>query len=273
MSEPGEALKQITEDLKAEGQELYRVLKDMDTGYWSESSSFKNWTVWDVVAHLHIADHMALTSLSSTDDFQVLLANIAKKGSIRDYAEDWLLEGNEQTLSGPEMLERWWSTFQEMCSNFQNADPDQRYVWAGPSMKARMLATARQMETWAHGWEIYDLMKKERTHSDKIKNIVTIGVRTFGWTFANRGLEAPGPAPKVVLESPSGATWTWNEENTDQCVSGLATEFCQVVTQVRNIADTQLSVTGENAKGWMSIAQCFAGPPEDPPRPGTRFQL
>ena len=55
MSESGEALRQITKDLKAEGQELYRVLKDMDTGYWSESSSFKNWTVWDVVAPLHIA--------------------------------------------------------------------------------------------------------------------------------------------------------------------------------------------------------------------------
>lgn len=47
-------------------------------------------------------------------------------------------------------------------------------------------------------------------------------------------------------------------------------EFCQVVTQVRNIADTRLSVTGDIAQRWMAIAQCFAGPPENPPEAGTR---
>ena len=268
-----EALSQVTQDLRAEGLELYQVLQNMDTGYWSERSSFKDWTVWDVVAHLHIADHMALTSLSSAEAFQTLMDKIRDKGSIRDYAEDWLLEGIEQPLSGPEILEKWWSVFENMCSAFQNADPNQRYVWAGPGMKARMLATARQMETWAHGWEVYDLMNKRRTHSDRLKNIATIGVKTYGWTFNNRGMEPPGPMPKVELESPSGSKWVWNDEVEGEYVSGLAVEFCQVVTQVRNIQDTQLTVMGHNAKQWMAIAQCFAGPPEDPPAVGTRFQI
>jgi len=42
------------------------------------------------------------------------------------------------------------------------------------------------------------------------------------------------------------------------------------VTQVRNVADTQLQVAGESARRWMEIAQCFAGGPVDPPRPGQR---
>ncbi len=272
-TESEEALTQITEDLRAEGLELYRVLQDMDTGYWSERSSFKGWTVWDVVAHLHIADHMALTSLNSAEAFQVLMSKIRDKGSIRDYAEDWLLEGITQPLSGPEILEKWWSVFEEMCTAFQNADPNQRYVWAGPGMKARMLATARQMETWAHGWEVYDLMNKRRTHSDRIKNIATIGVKTYGWTFNNRGIGIPEPIPKVELESPSGASWVWNDAIDGEYIGGSAVEFCQVVTQVRNIQDTQLTVTGDNAKQWMAIAQCFAGPPENPPQAGTRFQI
>lgn len=83
-TESKEALTQITQDLKAEGLELYRVLQNMDTGYWSERSSFKDWTVWDVVAHLHIADHMALTSLGSAEAFQVLMGKIRDKGSIRE---------------------------------------------------------------------------------------------------------------------------------------------------------------------------------------------
>ena len=65
--------------------------------------------------------------------------------------------------------------------------------------------------------------------------------------------------------------WTWNEPSDSERVEGDATEFCQIVTQVRALGDTQLKVVGEVAERWMSIAQCFAGAPEDPPAPGTRF--
>ena len=53
-------------------------------------------------------------------------------------------------------------------------------------------------------------------------------------------------------------------------VEGSAVEFCQVVTQGRNIRDTRLTVKGEGAVRWMAIAQCFAGAPKDPPAPGER---
>jgi uncharacterized protein (TIGR03084 family) len=75
----------------------------------------------------------------------------------------------------------------------------------------------------------------------------------------------------VKISAPSGDTWEWNEPSEENRVEGLAAEFCQVVAQVRNIAETDLKVTGEVATRWMSMAQCFAGPPEEPPAPGTRF--
>ena len=39
---------------------------------------------------------------------------------------------------------------------------------------------------------------------------------------------------------------------------------------VPETADTALAVDGATAQHWMTIVQCFAGPPEDPPKPGTR---
>ena len=39
---------------------------------------------------------------------------------------------------------------------------------------------------------------------------------------------------------------------------------------MRNIKDVNLDVVGNDANEWMSIAQCFAGPAEKPPAPGTR---
>ena len=133
-----------------------------------------------------------------------------------------------------------------------------------------MFASARQMETWAHGQDIYDLKRAPRTNTARIRNIAQIGVRTYGWTFVNRGERVPEPAPYVCLTSPSGDTWEWNEPSETNCVKGDAVQFCHVVTQGRNIADVDLEVVGENASTWMAVAQCFAGGPNDPPAPGVR---
>ena len=44
-------------------------------------------------------------------------------------------------------------------------------------------------------------------------------------------------------------------------VTGSAHDFCLLVTQRRHRADTQLTADGPLADEWLSIAQCFAGPP------------
>jgi uncharacterized protein (TIGR03084 family) len=106
---------------------------------------------------------------------------------------------------------------------------------------------------------------------DRIRNIVVMGVNTFGWTFSNRGQPVPEQQPYLRLEAPSGEIWEWNAPDAENAIEGSALEFCQVVTQVRNIADTRLRVRGDTATRWMAVAQCFAGPPEDPPAPGSRF--
>ena len=98
-------------------------------------------------------------------------------------------------------------------------------------------------------------------------------MRTFGFTFANRKIERPAVKPYVRLTGPSGAVWTWNEESDTDYVAGAATDFCQVVTQTRNIADVGLEARGDAATRWMAIAQCFAGGPNDPPPPGARHTV
>ena len=50
-----------------------------------------------------------------------------------------------------------------------------------------------QMEIGARGPEIDDLLSVERRDTDRMRNIAAIGVRTFGWRFANRKFEARAP--------------------------------------------------------------------------------
>ncbi len=260
-------LQTIVADLRAEGDELQRFLADLDSADWASVTRFKAWTINDVVAHLYFGDHLGIISHRSGREFKEFMAAVRQSGlPLVTYTREWL-----DNLSGRAMLAKWHRQFTGMCDLFAASDPDLRLTWAGPDMGLKMFATARLMETWAHSWAIYDRLGIARPQSDRIRHIATIGARTYHWSFANRGLDVPGPAPWLTLEAPSGAVWDWHQPQDDNRITGSAVEFCQVVTQVRNIADTGLSVTGAPARAWMAIAQCFAGPPEQPPAPGTRI--
>ena len=128
------------------------------------------------------------------------------------------------------------------------------------------------METWAHAQAIYDVLGAVRVDGDRIGNIVRLGVNTWGWTWKNRRMDPPGPMPQLKLTAPSGALWEYGEISESGIIEGSAKDFCRVVTQCRNIADTDLSVSGDVAKQWMAVAQCFAGPPQAPPAPKLRYR-
>ena len=116
------------------------------------------------------------------------------------------------------------------------------------------------------------MLSADREEHDRIRNIVVLGVNTFGWTFKLRGEKSPEPMPFVSLVSPSGEVWTYGESQQRNFTQGDAVEFAQVVTQTRNIADTGLTVVGDPASAWMSKAQCFAGGANAPPERGSRFK-
>lgn len=259
-------LQHVVADLRAEGEELHQFLSTLGDADWSRATRFKAWTIADVVAHLYFGDHLGMTSHRDADEFRSFMAQVQRSGlTLAAFTRQWL-----NNPSGAPLLARWVDQFRAMCDLFAASDPDLRLAWAGPSMGIRMFATARLMETWAHAWAIYDLLGVDHPPSDRIRHIATLGARTYGWTFANRNLPEPGPAPWLTLEAPSGARWEWHEPQPANRITGSAVEFCQVVTQVRNIADTGLEVVGAPAQAWMDIAQCFAGPPETPPAPGAR---
>jgi len=256
-------------DFREECDVLAELLDQPAAMDWQRTTKFKDWSVDDVLAHLHFFNYAADLSLRDEQAFDELFARLFKAmgdgtGHLA-FSHDWL-EGTR----GRALYDLWRDFYPAMAERFAAADPEARLKWAGPDMSVRMSITARQMETWAHGQALFDLFAKPRRESDRIKNIAVIGIKTYGWTFANRGQEPPGPPPCVRLGAPSGTRWAFNEENADNTVEGDAVAFCQVVTQTRNIADTDLTVTGEAARQWMAIAQCFAGPPEDPPAPGAR---
>lgn len=249
---------------------LYELLLTADDAAWEQPTQFKCWTFNDVVGHLYMFDYAAKLTLQDPEAFAEFMREkrslVSRGQSLTQYTRAW--HGNS---FGRALLSRWRESYEEVGHIYSGADPSRRVAWAGPAMSVRSCISARQMETWAHGQALFDALGQSRVERDRVKNIVIMGVNTFAWTFTNRGLDVPCSKPFVQLTSPTGAIWGWNERNDQNRLEGTAVDFCRVVTQTRNVADTSLRLLGETAKAWMGQAQCFAGPPERPPAAGTRF--
>lgn len=261
---------QQAQDFLDESRALHALIAPLDSDAMRQPGQFKGWTFDEIIRHLHFWNRAAGQSLRDPDGFiamrKAMIPQLAR-GNLREF-ESQALDG----LAGPELVTQWIAEAQSVAADFSAADPKARLPWVGPEMSARSSITARLMESWAHGQAIWDALGRDRIDSDRIANIVHIGLNTFGWTFRNRGLPVPESMPAIDLVLPSGARLTQGDAHAENRISGAAHEFCQVVTQTRNIADTGLIVHGPVAAQWMAIAQCFAGGPVDPPAPGTRFR-
>ena len=260
---------QESQDLIDEMEEFHTFLTTLSEEDWNTPTLFMDWTPWDVVAHLHYFDLVSMAALEGEEHFATTrkeLMNSVVSG--RTNAE--IARERFGDMNAAELLAAWRRDCIDMATQLGESEPKRRLPWFGPDMGVRMFTTARFMETWSHSQEVYDLKGVKRTYNDRIKNVAAIGVRTFGWTFINRKMEIPGEPPYVRITAPSGEIWEWNDPSDDEYVRGDAAEFCHVITQGRNIADTNLEVGGDVATQWMAIAQCFAGGPVDPPKQGIR---
>ncbi len=247
--------------------ELARILKPLDDTDWQRETQFKCWKINDILVHLHFWNEMADLALVAPSKFEARAEDavraVASRG-LREYENLAILS------RGRRLFETWYEFANEMADRWESLDPKLRVKWVGPDMSVRSSMTARQMETWAHGHEVFDVLGKTRSESDRIRNIVMLGINTFAWSFHVQGHEVPVHIPQLKLKAPSGEEWTFGEEGHGQ-ITGSAVGFAQIVTQTRNVNDTDIVTRGDVARMWMETAQCFAGPAEAPPAAGTRY--
>ena len=257
-------------DFLIESKLLFKLLENRSEEDFNLITQFKNWSINDVIGHLYFFNVAAAKTLDGPESFNNFYSpflDLLKQGQTMVEAQKpWMKD-----LSGNILLNSWWKSCLELEKLYSQIDPKLRVKWAGPEMSARSSITARQMETWAHGHEVFDILGKKRIEGNHIQNIIHLGVATYNWTFINRKIQLPNITPYIQLALPSGEKKSYNMFSKKHFIKGMAADFCQVVTQVRNIKDTKLNVSGQPAQFWMKYAQCFAGKPENPPLPGERY--
>ncbi len=259
-------MRALLDDLAAEQADLDGLVADLDDAAWDTPTPAEGWTIRDQIGHLAFFDERAALSAADPEAFGDHLNRILAEGV------ESLLEGHlrrARSIRPADLLTWWRQARRHLIDVMANVDPDRRVPWYGPPMKASSSVTARLMETWAHGQDVADALGVTRTPTARLRHVAELGVKTFSWSFRNRGLDVPDRKVRVELRGPGGELWVWNEEAADS-VAGPALDFCLVVAQRRHVDDTGLDVEGEVARRWMEIAQVFAGPPGPGRSPSNR---
>jgi len=264
-------LTELLEEVHAEHEALDAVVAPLPDERWDAPTPAPGWRVRDQIGHLAYFDETGRQAAVDPDAF--VASRDRGLEDITAFTAQTERLGRE--LTGFMLLAAWRTARAAMLdalADLAAIDPAARLPWYGPPMSLRSFATARLMETWAHGQDVVDglgLPIDARPITDRLRHIAFLGCSTRGWSYTVRGRTPPETAVRVELSLPSGDTFTYGEENASDTVHGSALEFCLVVTQRRNVADTALAAVGAAAEEWLSIAQCFAGGPTLPPAPAS----
>ncbi|MER7462776.1 TIGR03084 family metal-binding protein [Streptomyces sp. NPDC097981] len=253
-------------DLREEGLELETLVRDLPGAGWAAPTPASGWTVAHQIAHLHWTDRAALVSLTDAEGFAALVEEAVKS------PDSFVDEGAAQGAALPpaELLARWRAGRKALDEALAAASPDGRFPWYGPPMKAASMASARLMETWAHGQDVADALGVRRTPTARLRHVARIGVRARDYAFAVRGLPAPAAEFRVELLPPDGGEpWTYGPQDAADRITGPALDFCLLVTQRAHRMDLDLTATGPDADRWLDIAQAFAGPAGPGRAPGA----
>ncbi|MFE9773988.1 TIGR03084 family metal-binding protein [Streptomyces sp. NPDC005931] len=258
----------VIDDLCAESDELDRIVAGSSEEQWAVRTPAPGWTVAHQIAHLAWTDRSALTAVTDADGFRKLVEEaLAAPHSFVD-------EGAEEGARLPpaELLARWREGRAALEAALRAAPPGARFPWYGPPMSAASMATARLMETWAHGLDVAEAIGVTRPPTERLRHVARLGVRTRDFAFGVHGLTPPADPFRVELTAPDGSPWTYGPEDAAQRVTGPALDFCLLVTQRAHRADLALAAVGPDADRWLDIAQAFAGPSGGgrPPRGDAR---
>jgi uncharacterized protein (TIGR03084 family) len=269
MHDQAATLPAMIADFVAETEALHQALRPASEADWRTLTTFKDWSVYDHVGHLCISDRAALAAVTRPDAFR---AQSARRMALGLAPVAWRTRIAETfgPVSGAELLGIWRADAAALAEALAAQEPRARLPWYGPDMHPLSFATARLMETWAHGRSAHDALGAVQQPTDRLRHICRLGFRTMGFAFMVRGMAIPAEPAQLELSAPDGAVWTYGEAGAANVVRGSAEDFCLVVCQCRNVADTALQVQGPVAAQWMAIAQYFVGGVSDPPAPGSR---
>jgi len=248
-------------DLAMEGLELREVVAGLGEAGWRTATPAPGWDIATQIAHLAWTDEAAVAAAKAVHGDKESWDELVNE-ALED--PDGFVDSEARALStlpSTDLLTTWDQGREALAEALRAVPAGQRIPWFGPAMSPASMATARFMETWAHGLDVREALGLDYVPGDRIRHVCHLGVRTRDFAYTVRRLDPPAEEFRVELTSPGGEQWTWGPVDAAQRITGSAYDFARVVTQRLHRDDADLIATGEDAAHWLTIAQAFAGPP------------
>lgn len=251
-------LDDLLQDLAAESGALDDLVAPLDAAAWRTRTPAPGWTVAHQIAHLAWTDRVAALAARDPDEFTAMLTRALREAGGAGFVDAEAERGAQREPA--ELLAAWRADRHDLVTALAAVPAGRKLPWFGPPMGAATMATARLMETWAHGQDVFDALGAEREPTARLRNVAHLGVRTRDFAFVSRGRQPPPAEFRIELTAPDGSLWTWGPEEAQERVTGPALDFCLLVAQRRHRDDLAVRAEGEAADAWLDIAQVFAGP-------------
>ena len=255
----------LLEDLAAEGEELDHLVAPLTVEQWLTLTPADGWTVVTQIAHLVWTDEVAI--LAATDEAGFARQLDAAFANVEGFVDDAAAEIARSEPAA--LLDRWRLGRAELLAALAAVPSGHKLPWFGPPMSAASMATARLMETWAHGQDVADALGVERVPTARLRNIAHIGVRTRDFAFVANELEPPADPFLVELAGPDGGVWSWGPDGrrTGRPRPGGGLRVAGHPAASPGRPGTRCRGR-RRRRGGSAIAQAFAGPPGSGRSPG-----
>ncbi|MFB7913955.1 TIGR03084 family metal-binding protein [Streptomyces sp. NPDC056061] len=252
----------VIDDLREESSELDELVRGLGAEQWAVPTPAPGWSIAHQIAHLIWTDDVALLAATDPEAFAPEVQKaLDAPDTFVDVAARAIVDRTPPEALPEALLARWRAGRERMQEVLRSAPAGTRIPWYGPPMSVPSMATARLMETWAHGQDIADALGVTRTPTARLRHIARLGARARDYAYTVRGLPVPEEEFRVELHVPDGGVIAYGPEDAAQRVTGPLRDFCLLVTQRAHRDDLAIRATGPDADRWLDIAQAFAGPP------------
>lgn len=243
----------LLQDLQAEVADLASVIQSLEANEWDLPTPADPWTIRDQLAHLADTDELCRDQI---------LGGPRDLRQERDSAPEgmWTELGvrHGATLSTSELV-TWWDTRARECREaLASIAPDHRIPWGPTEMSAASLATARLMETWAHGVDIADALGREVGSSPRLRHVARLAWSAIPYAREKVGLPPASGAFRIELESPQGRV-NLGPADAPNTITGTLLEFCLRAVQRRTWGECpSLHGEGPDAISSLEALRAFA---------------
>jgi uncharacterized protein (TIGR03084 family) len=244
-------VREILSDLVAEQQYQDQFLQRTNIRDWKKMTPSAGWTIHDTVSHLA--------------SFEEYAYNALEEGGSRLVEADQYDNHDQFTLAGvvpgrtmrPQDVIEWWREDRaKVVDSLSRKSPAERVPWFAGDMSAKTFATARLMETWAHGLDIHTTMDAEPDDTPRLRHIAWLAWKTLPHAFQDAGQPYETPI-RVEVIGPAYAKYVFGPEDTDQVIKGTAGDWCRVAVRRRSPDDTSLKAQGPVAEMALKVVRAY----------------